>query len=71
MQDHLAISVVERKALNLASDQIAARDELQGKKKHQYEYGKSKRSRLCELQRSGSIFQRLAHISENLELKTI
>ena len=36
-------------------------------KKHQYEYGKSKRRRLCELQMSGSIFQRLAHMSENLE----
>ena len=33
MQGHLATSVVERKALSLASEQIAARNELQGKKK--------------------------------------
>ena len=32
MQGHLAISVVERKALSLASEQIGARNELQGKK---------------------------------------
>ena len=46
------------------------------KKKHQYDYGKSKRSRLCELQRSGSIINPnnwliSLFISENLEVKAI
>ena len=66
----MATSVVERKALSLASDQIAARNELQ-EKKPPIRVWQIKEEQLCELKRSGSIFQHLAHISENLEVKTI